>query len=864
MRLYKQKVIPNPCCSFPDCPPRPPPASPGSPNPYRLQRAAEAVSKQIIGHKAMVAQFKEMKLPRPPMFSTKSATAPRTDPRLQMQGKATNGSGKSPTVPRIPKVSTSAVSPKQRRPLSHVNTNLPSPSRPPRLGVEKATHPAKKTSTPRAASSKPQSLSYTIRPQQQKTGAKFKTTPIELTPTHGNLASLSVTSTPRHAGCNEPILFVSCFHSLEENSELEDEPLEMTEPTFDLEAQVKQIFSVGLGFTSESEVVQRDEIPPPKATPVATSASTLEPMSAIVEWWEPAVNAFIESDIAMKVKCKGPGEDFSRLIAPVQMGSIHDVASLHTVWPSLSAAYQATSSVRFDIGDLTNIPCQPPSSADYDYITSLSQDRFGAVALATHKSSRRRCVVKVISSAIVVEESVIRAVIEEQRIMRDASGYPLLVGLLASFYDDHGFYLVSEYCSSTLFDERLHMPKSHKKLASAELACAVDHLHGLGIIHRDIRLENVMVKNDGHVALGDFGLAIRLDAPSILSPHLRGSCKRKERNNALKTRGVCGTLPYMAPEVLCNMEYSYGVDWFAYGVFLHVFYLDKFPWLGEYEHPTSYLKEMMATISHGLIFQDGSFGDLLTKLFCVDQDARADFSAIRRATFFTDFDWKTVPSKDPPTSYLFPGPVGDDVNQFSIDSNLFPDFTWQCPSMIIEEASTNFGGTDSSFESTVSESYTPSHCNSSSDRLSLVSCGNLQFFNSFSLSQLFHNSSCDSIPEVHTDDSAVRPLDEGDDPIYTPPAEWIAAFRDSGICLGPGSAAVPTRDDEALVRTSIRSLDVGEEPVFELPSGWKEAFVSPSDATEPSQPQTARKTSVLPRLKSLWKRARGKFGSRQM
>jgi len=105
-------------------------------------------------------------------------------------------------------------------------------------------------------------------------------------------------------------------------------------------------------------------------------------------------------------------------------------------------------------------------------------------------------------------------------------------------------------------------------------ACAVNHLHSLGIVHRAIRLESVMVKNDGHVVLGDFGLAVRLDAPHSLAPRL-GRSVRKERNNALKTRGVCGTLPYMAPEILCDMEYSYGVDWFAYGVFLHVFYLDQ-------------------------------------------------------------------------------------------------------------------------------------------------------------------------------------------------------------------------------------------------------------------------------------------------
>ena len=140
------------------------------------------------------------------------------------------------------------------------------------------------------------------------------------------------------------------------------------------------------------------------------------------------------------------------------------------------------------------------------------------------------------------------------------------------------------------------MFEADKKLASAELvslftcrkgraltlkfqACAIDHLHSLGIIHRDIKLENIMIKTDGHIVLGDFGLACSLEAAMPPESHPNDSLDSLDSDSGdifmPVSCDICGTLPYMAPEVLCGMEYSYSVDWFAYGVFLHVFYLNK-------------------------------------------------------------------------------------------------------------------------------------------------------------------------------------------------------------------------------------------------------------------------------------------------
>jgi len=446
MRLYKQKDIHKPRRSPLDLSPGLPSAPSGSQHPDRLKRAAEVVSKQISGHKAMVAQFKEMKLPRPSMFSSKLAVAPQTDrPRLLKQGKD-GSSQKPPTVPvRPPKAPASAVIPKRRSPLSNVSTNSSPPAKPPGLGSEKANPPVKTVSTFRPAAGKRQSLLSPIRSQQQRAGPQPAISAAS-TPTGAHLADIPATPPPKPVGVDEPILFVSCFHSLEEDPELEDDPLEPVDLMSSFQAQVARIFSIGLGSESESEVVKHGEVVCPMVTPEATSASTLEPMSAIVEWWEPAPNSAIESVVATEVKSQT--DNFVRSNHSAQTDGIHDVTPVHTVQPPLSVVRPATSAARFDSGLAKNVPCQPPSSTDYGYVSSISQGAFGAVALGIHKQSRRHCVVRAISSAIVQEESVIRAVLAEQRIMRDASGYPFLLGLLASFHDNRGFYLVSvSFCS---------------------------------------------------------------------------------------------------------------------------------------------------------------------------------------------------------------------------------------------------------------------------------------------------------------------------------------------------------------------------------------------------------------------------------
>jgi len=122
----------------------------------------------------------------------------------------------------------------------------------------------------------------------------------------------------------------------------------------------------------------------------------------------------------------------------------------------------------------------------------------------------------------------------------------------------------------------------------AELICALEALHALGIIHRDIKPANVLLTHDGHIVLADFGLV------KIFPQHSQSSPKRSHHRAETvatstgstgiwmhqpygdiqepdhMTREKLGTLAYAAPEVRVGLPYSYGVDFWSLGVLLYV------------------------------------------------------------------------------------------------------------------------------------------------------------------------------------------------------------------------------------------------------------------------------------------------------
>jgi len=152
-----------------------------------------------------------------------------------------------------------------------------------------------------------------------------------------------------------------------------------------------------------------------------------------------------------------------------------------------------------------------------------------------------------------------------ERKVLTVTDHPFIMKLHFAFQTQDRLFFVLDYCPGgelffhlsrfTYFTERV------ARFYTAELLLAIGHLHGLGIAYRDLKPENVLLDAQGHVKLGDFGLA----KENIWDP-----CQG--------ARSLCGTPEYMAPEVLRQIGHGLTVDYWGLGMIAYEMMTGLPPW----------------------------------------------------------------------------------------------------------------------------------------------------------------------------------------------------------------------------------------------------------------------------------------------
>lgn len=171
----------------------------------------------------------------------------------------------------------------------------------------------------------------------------------------------------------------------------------------------------------------------------------------------------------------------------------------------------------------------------------------------------------------------------ERAILGEVSGHPFITNLLASFSDRESLYLLLDYVpGGELFSYLRKFRRFDEKMArfyAAEIVLVLEYLHEQqgGVAYRDLKPENLLLDEEGHIKLVDFGFAKRLGG----------------QDGASETYTLCGTPEYLAPEVIHNKGHTTAVDWWALGILIYEFLTGYPPFW--HQNPIEIYKQYVAT-----------------------------------------------------------------------------------------------------------------------------------------------------------------------------------------------------------------------------------------------------------------------------
>ena len=193
------------------------------------------------------------------------------------------------------------------------------------------------------------------------------------------------------------------------------------------------------------------------------------------------------------------------------------------------------------------------------------------------------------------------------------------------------------------------------KFYLAELALALNHLHSVGIIYRDLKPENILLDSSGHIAVTDFGL-----------------CKEGVEEKAFS---FCGTVEYMAPEVVNRRGHDFSADWWSFGVLMYEMLTGRLPFQGEDRKQT--MNQILKAKLGMPTFLSPEAQSLLRALFKRNPTNRLGsgpngIEDIKAHTFFSSIDWDQLVKKSVSPPFQ-PTVVADDAFHFDTEytSRLF-------------------------------------------------------------------------------------------------------------------------------------------------------------------------------------------------